>query len=389
MRANAIVLHRFGGPEVLEPAELELAPPGPGEVQLRVRAVALNPVDLLTRRGAPHLWPPERQRFPLVIGWDAAGEVEAVGPGVTAWQPGDRVIAMSFQPRTYRGTYTERLVLDVEDLGPWPEGASPGAAASLPLAGLTALQAVAALQPRPASGCWSTARWAASARWRSGSRRRRARRSWAQCGREDADRARAYGVAEVVDRDALDAGEPVDAVFDVVGGSAAVAALGALRDGGRYVSAVPLAQHPGGPEAGERGIDVHHLIVARDPDGLRAVAAAHARGDLRVEIAHELPLAEAAEAHRIAEAGGVRGRIVLRGLSRPSAQVQGRGAGRAAARPRPRSTRRAAPAPRPSPAARPPRAAPAPAAARSRAAAMRSQANAPIVRQRAPTKPSM
>ena len=103
MRANAIVLHRFGGPEVLEPAELELAPPGPGEVQLRVRAVALNPVDLLTRRGAPHLWPPERQRFPLVIGWDAAGEVEAVGPGVTAWQPGDRVIAMSFQPRTYRG----------------------------------------------------------------------------------------------------------------------------------------------------------------------------------------------------------------------------------------------------------------------------------------------
>ena len=129
---------------------------------------------------------------------------------------------------------------------------------------------------------------------------------------QDADRARAYGVAEVVDRDALDAGEPVDAVFDVVGGSAAVAALGALRDGGRYVSAVPLAQHPGGPEAGERGIDVHHLIVARDPDGLRAVAAAHARGDLRVEIAHELPLAEAAEAHRIAEAGGVRGRIVLR-----------------------------------------------------------------------------
>ena len=103
MRANAIVLHRFGGPEVLEPAELELAPPGPGEVQLRVRAVALNPVDLLTRRGAPHLWPPERQRFPLVIGWDAAGEVEAVGPGVTAWQPGDRVIAMSFQPARIAG----------------------------------------------------------------------------------------------------------------------------------------------------------------------------------------------------------------------------------------------------------------------------------------------
>ncbi len=312
MRANAIVLHRFGGPEVLEPAELELAPPGPGEVQLRVHAVALNPVDLLTRRGAPHLWPPERQRFPLVIGWDAAGEVEAVGPGVTAWQPGDRVIAMSFQPRTYRGTYTERLLLDVEDLGPWPEGASPAVAASLPLAGLTALQAVAALQPRPGErvlvngalgGVGSLAVGLAAA---AGAQVVGAVRP------QDADRARAYGVAEVVDRDALDAGEPVDAVFDVVGGSAAVAALGALRDGGRYVSAVPLAQHPGGPEAGERGIDVHHLIVARDPDGLRAVAAAYARGDLRVEIAHELPLAEAAEAHRIAEAGGVRGRIVLR-----------------------------------------------------------------------------
>ena len=95
---------------MLEPAELELPPPGPGEVLLRVHAVALNPVDLLTRRGAPHLWPPERQRFPLVIGWDAAGEVEAVGPGVTEWAPGDRVIAMSYQPKTYRGTYTERVV---------------------------------------------------------------------------------------------------------------------------------------------------------------------------------------------------------------------------------------------------------------------------------------
>jgi NADPH:quinone reductase len=312
VRTTAIVLHRFGGPEVLEPAELELPPPGPGEVLLRVHAVALNPVDLLTRRGAPHLWPPERQRFPLVIGWDAAGEVEAVGPGVAEWAPGDRVIAMSYQPKTYRGTYTEHVVLDVEDLGPWPEGASPGAAAALPLRGLTALQAMAALEPRPGErvlvngplgGVGSLAVGLAAA---AGAEVVGAARPG------DADRARAYGVAQVVDREALDVGRPVDAVFDVVGGPAAVAAFGALRDGGRYVSAVPLAQHPGGPEAGGRRIAVHHLLVARDPVGLRTLAAAYARGDLRVDVAHELPLARAADAHRLAEAGGVRGRIVLR-----------------------------------------------------------------------------
>ena len=88
MQTEAMVMRATGGPEVLERATIELAEPGAREVRIRVRAVALNHIDLWARRGLPHF----RYEFPHRLGADVVGEVEAVGPGAKGAKVGDRIV---------------------------------------------------------------------------------------------------------------------------------------------------------------------------------------------------------------------------------------------------------------------------------------------------------
>lgn len=137
-RAQVIV--SFGGADRLHPGELPLAAPGLGQVQIRVAATAVNPVDLTTRAGRNI--PEEVARFPMIIGWDAAGTVEQLADGVEGWAVGDRVAAMTFQPLDQNGTYTQHLNLATDLLARVPDGLTLERAATIPLAGLTASQLV-------------------------------------------------------------------------------------------------------------------------------------------------------------------------------------------------------------------------------------------------------
>lgn len=124
---RAAVLHSFGNPELLHVEDVETPAPAPDEVQLQVEAAAVKPVDLATRAG---LLPDNTPRWPLVLGWDAAGTISAVGRDVTTFAVGQRAVGMSFQPATQVGTYAEQVVLAAADVAALPAGLDTESAAT-------------------------------------------------------------------------------------------------------------------------------------------------------------------------------------------------------------------------------------------------------------------
>ena len=160
MQTEAMVMGATGGPEVLERATIELAEPGAREVRIRVRAVALNHIDLWARRGLPHF----RYEFPHRLGADVAGEVEALGPGVNSAKVGDRIVvnpglscgacercllgedtfcrSYKIMGENTQGGYARHIVVPDANLLPMPKGLSFTDAAAIPLCFLTAWQMV-------------------------------------------------------------------------------------------------------------------------------------------------------------------------------------------------------------------------------------------------------
>lgn len=142
---RALVIDSFGGPEVLRIAEVPVPAAGPGQVLIRVEAATVHPVDLATRSGVLAEAGLMAGTGRTGLGWDVAGVVEATGPGVGGVRPGDRVVGMNDRLDVELGTHAEYVVLDAHAVAPAPVSLAPAAAATLPLAGLTALQALDAL----------------------------------------------------------------------------------------------------------------------------------------------------------------------------------------------------------------------------------------------------
>src|SRR4051812_40064755 len=137
---KAAVIDGYGGSERLQVrVAAEPGEPGPGQVLLRVRAASVNPIDWKIRQGKMRLLRPAK--FPLILGYDAAGEVEAVGPEVTRFQPGDAVYG-AIDVRPQGGSYAELALARESALAAMPQALSFEEAAALPVAGLTALQAL-------------------------------------------------------------------------------------------------------------------------------------------------------------------------------------------------------------------------------------------------------
>ena len=141
---RAVVVRHYGGPEALEVADVPVPEPGPGQVRIRVEAAAVNPVDIATRQGLMNAARPGviGDRDQVGIGWDVAGTVDAAGPGVASFAAGDRVIGLRDRLDQPLGTYAERVVLDAADVAPAPRSVAAAAAATLPLNGLTTVQAL-------------------------------------------------------------------------------------------------------------------------------------------------------------------------------------------------------------------------------------------------------
>ena len=139
---KAVVIHRFGGPEALELAEVDKPQPGPGQVRVRVEAAPVNPVDVATRAG----WLADqglmRANGQIGIGWDLAGTIDGLGPGADHFQIGDGVIGMRDLLSAPIGAQADYVALDVDAIAPAPRSVPPAEAATIPLNGLTAAQAL-------------------------------------------------------------------------------------------------------------------------------------------------------------------------------------------------------------------------------------------------------
>lgn len=316
MQTAAIVVRRFGGPEVLEPTELELAAPGPGRVTLAVELAGVTFVETQLRAGhgpRPEMLP----QLPWVPGNGVAGTVEAVGEGVDAALLGTRVVSATGGS----GGYADRVEVDAAAPIPLPEGLALDAAAALLADGRTATRLATAaaigagervLVEAAAGGVGSLLvqlAWEAGATVVAAASSERKLATGAE-----------LGAAEVVDYSATgwaSAVEPVDVVFDGVGGEIGAAAFQLLRPGGRYLpfGATGGAFGPADPgEAEQRGVAIS-TAPPPAPEEQRRLSE-HAfqlavEGRLRPLIGQRLPLAEAAEAHRAIEARETIGKTLL------------------------------------------------------------------------------
>ena len=310
---RAVGLRRYGPPEVLEPLQVKMPEPGPDDVLIRVAAAGVNPADCLLRSGKLRFV--ARSRMPFVPGADVAGVVEAVGPNVTRFGVGDPVYAML--PNTAGGGYAEYAVASSAAAAPAPSGLTLGEAAAVPLAALTALQALrdkadlppgARLLVNGASGGVGT--FAVQI-----ARAMQADVTAATSGR-NADLVRGLGADEVLDytREDVTAGEARhDVIFDAVNILPFRKARRALRPDGVFVTVNPFIGRitPGWFSRFRGGRRIESLLARPDGRDLERIGAWISAGEVAPVIDHSYPLADAATAHRRSETGRTRGKLIL------------------------------------------------------------------------------
>ncbi|MFO1328504.1 MAG: quinone oxidoreductase [Rubrivivax sp.] len=310
LSSPAILVHRHGGPEVLEPATIEVPDPGPGELRLVQQAIGLNYADIYQRQGAhgPHQAAP----FPLVLGSQGSGVVESLGPGVQGFAVGDRVTYL------HAGAYARVRNVPAARALPIPEGLTPDTAAALLLRGMTAeylLHRLFPVQP----GQWLLVHAAAGgmgqilAAW---GRALGARVIGTVGTRAKIDVAQAAGCHQVLDYSQpgwvqqvlrLTDGEGVHVVYDAVGRDVFLPSLDALRVRG-------MAINYGTASGDVQAFDLQRLharshIVCRPTlrsftattaelrQSAATFAAAVRRGDVPARIERRYALADVRQAH--------------------------------------------------------------------------------------------
>ncbi|WP_420711075.1 NADP-dependent oxidoreductase [Streptomyces sp. NRRL S-337] len=317
---RAVSQERGGAPDVLKVVETERPDPGRGEILVRVRAAGVNPADWkLRERGvfADGAMPP------FTLGFDVAGVVAAVGSGVTIFQPGDAVFGMPRFPHQ-AGAYAEYVTAPARHFAPRPRGLDHFQAGALPLASLTAWQAlVDTAHVRPGQRVLIHA--AAGGVGHLAVQIAKARGAYV-IGTASAakhDLVRALGADEVIDHRTQDAGDTVrdiDVVLDGIGGPNWARSLRTLRRGGTLVSLLPFDDAFPARQAEEAGVRAVFMLVEPDRQGLREISALVEDGRLRVLVEAVFPLEHAARAHELGEAGRTTGKIVLAVGSEPGSE---------------------------------------------------------------------
>jgi NADPH:quinone reductase len=310
---RGVGLTEFGGPEVLRVVELPDVHAGPGEIRIRVHAAAVNPTDTGVRDGsrAEML---KNVPTPHVPGMDAAGVVDEIGPDTaTDLKVGDAVMAMAI-PLGSHGAYRESLVLAADSVARAPAGSSHAEASTLPMNGLTARLSLDQLALKPGQTLAVTGAAGCYGGYVVQLAKAEGLRVIADASAADAQLVRDLG-ADIVVRRGDDIAVQIRAVApDGVDGLADGAvqnelAVGAVRDGGAFASVRGWAGNA------ERGITFHRTMVRNYDhrsdllDQLRKQAEA---GLVTLRVAATYPMEQAAEAHRRLEAGGTRGRCVIR-----------------------------------------------------------------------------
>jgi NADPH:quinone reductase-like Zn-dependent oxidoreductase len=306
---RAIRQQALGRPEVLELTDVPRPDPGPTEVLVRVAAAGVNPVDWKTRARGGFLGRP-----PFTVGWDVAGVVEALGRGVTRFATGERVFGMPRFPHE-AAAYAEYVTSPSRQLARIPERLGDVEAAGLPLAGLTAWQALvetAGIQPgdrvvilAAAGGVGHLAVQIAKARgaYVIGTATAVKHPFLTELG---ADETIDY-TREAVEERVRDA----DVVLDLVGDETSRRALATLRDGGLFITVPSGSGVESLRELAAGRVRVTGILVEPDRTGMEAIAELAATGALRAHVARTFPLEQAARAHELGESGRTQGKLVL------------------------------------------------------------------------------
>ncbi len=303
---RGIAYDRFGGEDVLELRDdLREPPVGPDTVLVRVHAAGVNPVDMAIREG--YLAGAYPHHFPITPGWDVAGVVEAAGPAVVHFAPGDQVYGYVRRDDVQWGTTAELVPAPQRCLAHKPLSLSFAEAGALPLAGLTAYQALTealdvgegdrVLVHRAAGGVGFNAVQIAVALGAHGI---------GTASPKNHGFLKDAGAAEVLDYSAGpisdQLSEPVDAVLDLVGGETLADAPAQVKDPARIASVVdPSVRDLGG----------RYVFVRPDQHDLEELGRRADAGQLRVPIAKAFPLEQTADAQRLVAGGHVRGKVVV------------------------------------------------------------------------------
>ncbi|MEU3296885.1 NADP-dependent oxidoreductase [Streptomyces longwoodensis] len=308
---KAVRFHEYGDPDVLVHEDVEQPVPGPGQVRVRVAATSFNPVDANIRAG--FMQGPIPVVLPHTPGIDLAGTVDALGEGVEGLAVGDDVVG--FLPMDGPGAAAEYALAPAEVLTPAPKSVPLADAAALPLVGLTAHQALfehgglAAGQRVLVNGAGgAVGGYAVQLAKNAGAH------VIATASPRSGDAVRSAGADEVVDHTTtgLTAAvtEPVDLALNLapVDPAELAALLTLVKPGGVLVNTTVWMPAPSDEERDVRGID---LFVRSDAGRLAELVASVDRGELRVDVAERVPLAELPALHARAAEGAVHGKVVV------------------------------------------------------------------------------
>jgi len=304
---RTVTQEALGGPEVLHVAEVERPEPGTGEILVKVHAAGTNPVDWKSRAHGGL----QARKPPFTLGWDVSGTVEAVGFGVRLYAVGDEVYGMPRFPH-FANAYAEYVTAPTRHFAPKPANLTHVEAAALPLAGLTAYQALVdiagveagqqvlvhagaggvghlAVQIAKAKGAYVIATASAAKR----------------------EYLEGIGADRVIDYAATDFADvlkDLDIVLDCVGGDYTARSAPVVRDGGHLITLPGPAEVPTAEEA---RINSGFMLVEPDQIGLLAITELVESGRLTPTVSATFPLEEAGKAHEALATGRTVGKIVL------------------------------------------------------------------------------
>ncbi len=305
---KAIQIHEFGGPEVLKYEEAPKPKPDADDVIIKVFATSVNPVDWKIREGvAKGKFP---VKFPLIPGWDVSGEIDEVGSNILNFRKGDEVYTRP--DLTKNGTYAEYVVVKANLINSKPYSINHEKAAAVPLAGLTAWQALfdhGKLQQKQnvlihaASGGVGT--FAVQfAKWKGAY-------VIGTTSKKNIDFVKNLGADKVIDyknerfEERL---KDIDLVIDLVGGDTQKRSLKVIKKGGRLITTVRMEYQEA---AKEKGVHIETFLTQSIPEELEQIKQLIDSGKVKPVIAQIMPLKDAAKAQKLSEGGHVRGKIVL------------------------------------------------------------------------------
>jgi NADPH:quinone reductase-like Zn-dependent oxidoreductase len=298
---KAIVVHEYGGPEVLKFEDYPDPVPGPGEVLVRVAAASVNPIDYKRRAGLTKDFYP--LHFPGLIGVDMAGTVVTIGQGVEGFSVGDQVFAMA------DNTYAELCVVKAAVLAKVPSGLDLVQAAALPLVTVTGNQLLAATEIKAGQTVLVAGAVGNVGRSAVFTAKERGAAVIAGVLKRQMDEAKTVGADQVAATDddtAIAHLPPLDAVADAVDGKTAEKLIARVKSGGVFASVLGPPQNA----AMYPSVKVVPVFSKFDRKTLEFMAQAVRDGKLIIPISQKLPLSEAARAQATAEKGGV-GKILL------------------------------------------------------------------------------